>query len=90
MTKNKACEIHGIELKTMTAGVSYGLPRRDDPYFAARSTIFPNSNMYISGGCCFGSMGDEAEVLVCSECRKLEQQWQEKNNPLYKFRLIPK
>jgi hypothetical protein len=83
------CEIHGVELKPMTVGVSYGLPRRDDPYFEARRTLFPNSKMSVSGGCCVGSIGYETEALVCEECREVEEQWQEENNPLYKFRLIP-
>jgi hypothetical protein len=89
MGQENRCQLHDKELKRATVGVSYGLPYQDDPYFEARRTLFPNSNLSVSGGCCAGSMGYKTEAFVCEECRMIEEQWQEKNNPLYKFRLIP-
>jgi hypothetical protein len=89
MAENQTCEIHGLELRPATAGVSYGLPFRDDPYFEARRTLFPNSKMTVLGGCVIGSMDYEAEVLVCSKCREIEEQWLEENYRLHTARLFP-
>ena len=82
MTNKTICEIHGCEFKPQMVGISYGLPSLDDPYFEARSTQFPNSRMFILGGCCVGSVGYEIEVLVCLECRQIEERWREKNDVL--------
>jgi len=79
MPEKATCEIHGLELKLQTVGVRYGMPDPGDPYSEVRRKYFPNSIMFVEGGCCEGSIGYEARALVCERCRKVEERWLEAN-----------
>jgi hypothetical protein len=62
--------------------VTYGLMDFDGFYFDERRMLFPNSHLYVLGGCFVGDMGDAVERLVCTECRKVEEQWHGQEYPM--------
>ncbi len=74
------CQVHGIVLEPMKVGVSYGLPFTDKEFNEVRSKLFPNSRQKVLGGCVVGSIGNHTEVMVCHQCREVEDIWREQNN----------
>ena len=75
MASEKTCEVHGTVLHLRSVPVTYGRPVPDPELWEARKKLFPNAKSFVLGGCCVGSMGDEYEDWVCSECRKAEAKW---------------
>lgn len=80
MKQEKNCKLHGTALKPENVPVSYGLPVTDELLFEARREIFPNSRLFVLGGCTFGSIGKSSEVLFCADCREAEIKWRKENN----------
>ena len=71
----KKCEIHGVELIKGKAPIFYGMPAAPPiGYLEAERTLFPNSFLFILGGC---TLDDEKERVVrfCPNCREAENSW---------------
>ena len=81
MEQEKTCEVHGRLLQPMDVPVLYGLVRYDAALREAIRTLFPHANRHVLGGCFFGAIGDNAQTLVCTECREAEFAWNEKHMP---------
>lgn len=77
--KTKKCEVHGSLLELKKVPIVYGLMLQDENLGKARKTLFPNSFMTVSGGCCVGALGFETETFICKDCRTAETKWRKMN-----------
>lgn len=69
------CPLHKIHLRVGTAPIFYGLILPTLTYMEAQTTLFPQSNSHVCGGCLFRPE-QTATVLYCPLCRKREAQWE--------------
>jgi|GEM_PF-3473865 len=79
MDQEITCKLHGTRLRSGVAHVSYGLPSPDPDLERARVELFPNSRSTVAGGCLFGAIGDDCEVMICDQCREAENRWRKEN-----------
>ncbi len=75
---DKRCKVHGKMLEEGTAPVRYGLIRPRPSYLNAKKLGFPNSWLFVLGGCRVGDRR-EAKVHYCPDCRAAEARWNEAN-----------
>lgn len=52
--------------------------KRRNSYFDVAQRSFPNSNLWVGGGCVVG-YEKKAETLFCQQCRDAESQWRRKH-----------
>lgn len=69
------CHLHRTMMKIKRVPIRYGKPAYMPKSMAAKKRLFPNSKMYISGGCIVTSGLRMKLVYACPHCRTARKKW---------------
>ncbi|GAA4032024.1 hypothetical protein [Actimicrobium antarcticum] len=76
MPETTLCALHQVTLVSEPAEILYGVHAAGRNFEDARTGLFPNSFLTISGGCFYSpDYPKHKQVMCCRSCREVERSW---------------